>query len=262
MGDAVRGAGAGGAGGEDAVPRQPGKTLREKKKAGSKKTKPPDAENSPLNSATSAEPEAGALEGGIEGKEDGRDSDSEVVLTHGPQRAQDMPEIAVCDLNATVDKLILELKEMQHRATTAEAIVATQKESLHIMEQKISTSSVFQDQIMTMVNYAVGPLQAELEGKKAEMSKLYNALGSLNAQIAKANFDAKSHAEVRCSNCPLFERLPSHRSRFFTPQKAERLTKAWGCSLDELKKENRKLKEHNLALKSDLEQIFSTDGPK
>ena len=208
MGDAVRGAGAGGAGGEDAVPRQPGKTLREKKKAGSKKTKPPDAENSPLNSATSAEPEAGALEGGIEGKEDGRDSDSEVVLTHGPQRAQDMPEIAVCDLNATVDKLILELKEMQHRATTAEAIVETQKESLHIMEQKISTSSVFQDQIMTMVNYAVGPLQAELEGKKAEMSKLYNALGSLNAQIAKANFDAKAHAEVPCSTPPDFGTSP------------------------------------------------------
>ena len=40
------------------------------------------------------------------------------------------------------------------------------------------------------------------------------------------------------------------------------MTKAWGCSLDELKKENRKLKEQNLLLKSDLEQVFSTEGQK
>ena len=104
MGDAVRGAGAGAAGGEHAVWRQPGKALREKKKAGSKKKKLPDAENSPLNNAASAEPQADALEGGIEGTEDGRDSDNEVVLMHGPLRAQEMPESVVGDLNETVDK--------------------------------------------------------------------------------------------------------------------------------------------------------------
>ena len=39
------------------------------------------------------------------------------------------------------------------------------------------------------------------------------------------------------------------------------MTKAWGCSLDEMKKENKRLKEQNLSLKADLAQVFSPGAP-
>ena len=262
MADAVRGAGAGGAGGEEAAPRRPGKEPRVKK-AASKKKQLADAENLPLNVNAPAESLADAREGNIEGSEGRGDSESEVILMRGPLRAQEMHEAVVGDLNEAMDKLKKELQEMQHRATTAEAALEAQKQSMHMMQEKMSTSAVFQEQIMTMVNYAVGPMQAELEGKKAEMAKLYNAVGTLNAQIAKANFDAKANAEVRraAPPAPRVGRFPHPPLAPFVSQKAERLTKAWGCSLDEMKKENKRLKEQNLSLKADLSQVFSPGAP-
>lgn len=44
-------------------------------------------------------------------------------------------------------------------------------------------------------------------------------------------------------------------------QKMERLSKAWGLSLEQMKKENARLKAENLQHKSSLAQIFGQPSP-
>ena len=142
--------------------------------------------------------EAGVVEGGAEG-----------VASHvvpSSIRAQEMAEARVGHLNDEMDKLKDELKGMQQRAIEAEKIVEQQKQTMHQLNERNTTANTFQEQIMTMVNYAVGPMQAELEVKKAENAKLMSTLGMQNAQVAKIESEAKSKAEVRATqppHCPL-----------------------------------------------------------
>ena len=153
------------------------------------------AENAPpTNIGAAVAPLDGAEEGAYEGLHDGFGNDA-----RGARRAQEMRDEQAVHMNEELDRVKWELKQSEERALELARANEEQKEKLRDLDARNATSQIFQDQIMTMVNYAVGPLQAELEAKKAETAKLYTTIGMQNARIAKMESDAKAAGEARAT---------------------------------------------------------------
>ena len=88
------------------------------------------------------------------------------------------------------------------RADAVEKNVAEYVDHMTSLQEKLNASSVYHERVTTMVNYAVGPMQAELDAKKAEISNLLSTIGGLNARGDKADSDLKTALEVRSRFAP------------------------------------------------------------
>ena len=165
------------------------------KKAGGKKKNQRGIENAPPTNVGDAFDAIVGADGGVhdaQQNEFGNDA-------RGARRAQEMRDEQAVHMNEELDRVKWELKQSEERALELARANEEQKEKLRDLDARHATSQIFQEQIMTMVNYAVGPLQAELEAKKAETAKLYTTIGMQNARIAKMESDAKAAGEARAT---------------------------------------------------------------
>ena len=126
--------------------------------------------------------------------------ESPITMRARVLRAQDTCDE---DFESTIARLKQELEIQTARADAAEKNVAEYVDQMTSLQEKLNASSIYHERVMTMVNYAVGPMQAELDAKKAETSKLLSTIGGLNARADKADSDLKAALEVRARFVPL-----------------------------------------------------------
>ena len=91
--------------------------------------------------------------------------ESQITTSACVLRAQDSSDD---DYETIIARLKHELQMQTDRADAAEKNVAEYVDHMTSLQEKLNASSVYHERFMTMVNYAVGPMQAELDAQFKE----------------------------------------------------------------------------------------------